>query len=113
MWSKHRLLQLVESKLKGCRLILVSNREPYIHRFVGGEIECERPASGLAVALDPIMRACGGMWIAHGSGDADHDAVNAQDWVRVPPEDPSYTLRRVWLSKEQESRYYYGMANQG
>jgi trehalose 6-phosphate synthase len=113
MWTQQRLMELIESKLKGYRLILVSNREPYIHRFVGGQIQCERPASGLAIALDPIMRTCGGVWIAHGSGDADRDVVNAENCVRVPPDDPSFTLRRIWLSKELETRYYYGLANQG
>jgi len=113
MWTRQRLMELIESKLKGHRLIMVSNREPYIHRFVGDRILCEQPASGLAIALDPIMRACGGVWIAHGSGDADHDFVDGEDRVRVPPDAPAFTLRRVWLSKELETRYYYGLANQG
>ena len=113
MWTKESLLELVETRMKGHKFILVSNREPYIHRFAGTTIECERPASGLTLALDPIMRACGGVWIAHGSGDADQEVVGANDKVRVPPENPSFTLRRVWLTREQELGYYYGLANQG
>ena len=113
MWTKQGLLELLQSKLQGYKMILVSNREPYIHRHVGDQVECDQPASGLTIALDPIMRACGGTWIAHGSGNADHEVVDSADRVRVPPDDPSYTLRRVWLSKQQEMRYYYGLANQG
>jgi len=111
VWTKDSLHGLVQEKLRGYRLIVVSNREPYIHRYSGGQIECERPASGMAAALDPIMRACGGTWIAHGSGDADRLMVDDHDRLEVPPEDPQYTLRRVWLSRQEEQGYYYGLAN--
>ena len=94
-------------------MIVVANREPYSHRFAGDSIECIRPASGMASALDPIIRASGGIWVAHGSGDADRLTVDEHDHVRVPPEDPTYTLRRVWLTKEQEEGYYHGLANEG
>ena len=113
MWTKQGLLELIDSKLKDYRLILVSNREPYIHRYAANQIECDQPASGLALALDPIMRTCGGTWIAHGSGDADREMVNRNNCVLVPPDNPTFKLRRVWLTKEQEMRYYYGLANQG
>jgi trehalose 6-phosphate synthase len=111
VWTKDALHGLIQEKLRGYRLIVVSNREPYIHHYSGGQIECERPASGMAAALDPIMRACGGTWIAHGSGDADRSMVDDHDRLAVPPDDPQYTLRRVWLSKQQEQEYYYGLAN--
>jgi trehalose-6-phosphate synthase len=78
-----------------------------------GGIECIQPASGLTVALDPIMRATGGTWVAHGSGDADRVTVDSSGHVGVPEADPRYTLRRVWLDEETESRYYYGLANEG
>jgi trehalose 6-phosphate synthase len=113
MWTKEGLLELIEARLRDYRFILVSNREPYVHRYSGRQIECVQPASGLAVALDPIMRACGGTWIAHGSGDADRTTVDNNDRVLVPPHDPRFTLRRVWLNRRQEERYYYGLANQG
>ena len=113
MWTKEGLLELTRSKLLDYRFILVSNREPYVHSYSGGEIECAQPASGLTVALDPIMRACGGTWVAHGSGDADRRMVDANSHVGVPPGEPRFTLRRVWLTKQQETRYYYGLANQG
>src|SRR5450432_3576154 len=71
------------------------------------------PASGLVTALEPILRACDGTWVAHGSGDADRETVDKHDCLRVPPEEPRYTLRRVWLSREQEEGYYYGFANEG
>ena len=112
-WNKRALHQLVAKDFQGVRMIAVSNREPYIHRRNGAKIECIQPASGLTVALDPILRATGGTWIAHGSGDADRLAVDARNHVAVPPDAPSYTLRRVWLSEDTEERYYYGLANEG
>jgi alpha,alpha-trehalose-phosphate synthase [UDP-forming] len=111
MWTKDVLLSLVESRLAEQRLIVVANREPYIHRWAGDHIECIQPASGMATALDPVMRACGGVWVSHGGGDADGETVDEHDHVPVPPDAPEYTLRRVWLSKEQEERYYYGLSN--
>lgn len=113
MWTKDTLQQLLRDRFRGVPFIAVSNREPYIHRLVGGGIECYQPASGLTVALDPIMQATGGTWVAHGSGDADRLTVDNQDHVRVPPEAPRYTVRRVWLDKETEEHYYYGLANEG
>lgn len=110
--DREKLQQLVSDKLEGHSFIVVSNREPYIHSWVGGEIKCLRPASGLTVALDPVMQACGGIWIAHGSGDADPDVTDKEGRVLVPPEAPRYTLKRVWLSKEEEAGYYDGFSNQ-
>jgi len=99
--------------MRGLKFIAVSNREPYIHEHGSGRIECLKPASGLTAAIDPIMRASGGVWIAYGSGAADRIAVDARQHVRVPPEDPAYNLRRVWLPAEMEREYYYGLANEG
>jgi trehalose-6-phosphate synthase len=112
MWTREDLHQLVEQKLGGYLFVVVSNREPYIHRYSGEEIGCEMPASGLTTALDPVVRACSGTWVAHGSGDADREVVDAGDRVRVPPENPKYSLRRVWLSKAEEDGYYYGLSNE-
>src|SRR5579863_2237286 len=112
-WTKQRLLDLIANRMQDVRFIAVSNREPYIHRRIGGSIRCVQPASGLATALDPVMRACGGVWVAHGSGDADREVSGEHGRLGVPPEDPSYTLRRVWLSKRLEEEYYYGLSNEG
>jgi trehalose 6-phosphate synthase len=94
-------------------LVVIANREPYIHQRKGDKIEVIRPASGLVTALEPILRQCGGLWIAHGSGSADMEVTNAQGEVAVPPEKPTYTLKRVTLSKEEEEGYYYGFSNEG
>lgn len=112
-WTKENLKALVLDRLRGVKLIAVSNREPYIHVRDGRGVQCITPASGLATAIDPILRASGGVWVAHGSGNADRSVTDRHDRVKVPPEQPSYTLRRVWLSKEIEADYYYGLANQG
>ncbi len=94
--------------------MVVSNREPYIHNHnKDGEVTLQTPASGLVSALEPVMRACGGVWIAHGSGSADRESVDRNDRVAVPPDNPAYSLRRVWLSEEEQDGYYYGFANEG
>jgi len=113
MWDKASLHDLIANKMTDYQMIVVANREPYIHRFAGDSIECIRPASGMAAALDPIMRAAGGVWVGHGSGDADRATVDQSNRVAVPPEDPAYTLRRVWLTKEEEEGYYHGLSNGG
>jgi alpha,alpha-trehalose-phosphate synthase [UDP-forming] len=113
MWTKDALQELIQNKLGGRKLILVGNREPYLHRFVGNQIECVPPASGMVSALEPIMRACGGVWIAHGSGNADRRTADAKGRLAVPPDEPQYTLRRIWLTKEQQEGYYNGAANEG
>ncbi len=113
IWSREGLHELIEREFSGIPLIAVSNREPYIHRRTSSGVECIEPASGLTVALDPILRAAGGTWVAHGSGDADRLVVDRFDRVSVPPGNPSYRLRRVWLDPELEERYYYGLANEG
>jgi trehalose-6-phosphate synthase len=112
MWTAERLRISVQSRPLGS-LFVVSNREPYMHVHQGKNIEALVPASGLVTALEPILRACNGTWIAYGSGDADRSMVDEHDRLRVPPDGPEYTLRRVWLTKEEEQGYYYGFANEG
>jgi trehalose 6-phosphate synthase len=113
IWSPDMLRGVLREKLLGDEVIVVSNREPFVHLHRGGKIVVHRPASGLVTAMEPVMRACSGTWIAHGSGDADVDTVDEHDRIRVPPDKPAYTLRRVWLSEEEEKGYYYGFANEG
>jgi alpha,alpha-trehalose-phosphate synthase [UDP-forming] len=113
-WTADRLAVHVRSRLEDDgRLFVVSNREPYAHVRRGRSLEVSVPPSGLVTALEPVLRACDGTWIAHGSGDADMEATDRGGHLRVPPEDPQYTLRRVWLTKEEEQGYYYGFANEG
>jgi trehalose-6-phosphate synthase len=112
LWNKEKLINLVNDKLNDYQLILVSNREPYMHVYQGGEVEVIMPASGMAIALDSLMQACGGTWIAAGSGEADREAYGGLDAVMVPPKDPKYKLRRVWLTKQEERDYYFGFSNE-
>jgi trehalose 6-phosphate synthase len=115
-WTPQRLKQLVDTQLKGTQVTVVSNREPYIHSHDGGPdgpIVVSHPASGLVTALEPVMRATGGLWVAHGSGNADHEASDPKGRLRVPPGDESYLLKRVWLTQEEEAGYYYGFSNEG
>ncbi len=92
-------------------LVLVSNREPYTHEREDGELRVVRPTGGLTSALDPMMASIGGTWIAWGSGDGDSEVTDENDCVRVPPESPTYDLKRVFLSDEQVTNYYYGYSN--
>jgi trehalose 6-phosphate synthase len=112
-WTPESLRAILRQDLQGEAVLVVSNREPYIHVRQDGRIEVQRPASGLVTAMEPIMRACSGTWIAHGSGSADRDTVDDRNRVDVPPGNPSYRIRRVWLTKEEEAGYYYGLANEG
>ena len=113
LWTADRLKDHMRAELGGKKLYLVSNREPYVHEKDGQEIRCVVPAGGLVTALDPVMRVCDGLWIAHGSGDADRETVEKNDTLRVPPGDPAYTLKRIWLTREEEDGYYNGFANEG
>jgi trehalose 6-phosphate synthase len=114
VWSAERLRDLLGERLGEERVIIVANREPYIHnREPGGGVKVLHPASGLVTALEPVMRACSGVWVAHGSGSADRETVDRHGRVRVPPGDEAYALRRVWLTPEEERGYYYGFANEG
>jgi trehalose 6-phosphate synthase len=113
IWTPERLKVEMENLLQKKKMIVVSNREPYMHIHEGKEIKCIVPASGMITAMEPILKACSGLWIASGSGDADKETVNKHDKVEVPPEEPKYTLRRLWLTKEEEAHFYYGFSNEG
>src|ERR1700733_2978292 len=113
-WTPQALRQVVHDHLNSAQVLIVSNREPYIHNYDADHRPVMQvPASGMVTALEPIMRACAGTWIAHGAGPGDRETVDRFDHIRVPPDDPSYTLRRVWLTSEQEQGYYYGFSNEG
>jgi trehalose 6-phosphate synthase len=112
-WTPERLRVHVRSKLGDRPFFVVSNREPYMHTYRGKNVEVSVPASGLVTAIEPILRTCQGTWLAHGSGDADRETVDERDCLPVPPDEPQYTLKRVWLTKEEEGGYYFGFSNEG
>ena len=114
IWTDETLKHILKKHLNGERVVVLSNREPYTHeRQPDGGLKVVSPASGLVTALEPVVRACSGVWIAHGSGSADRGSVDRYDRVRVPPGERSYDLRRVWLTAAEEDGYYYGFANEG
>jgi trehalose-6-phosphate synthase len=113
LWTAERLRASIHKRLRGSSLFVISNREPYEHVHGSSGVEVRVPASGLVTALEPILYACDGTWIAHGAADADREMVDANDRLRVPPDHPHYTLRRIWLTKEEEQGYYLGFANEG
>jgi trehalose-6-phosphate synthase len=112
-WTPLALQQIVREYMGSPEMFIISNREPYIHNQSPNGPIVQVPASGMVTALEPIVRACAGTWIAHGSGSADREVVDKRDHVRVPPEEPAYTLRRVWLSEQEEEGFYYGFSNEG
>ena len=112
-WTPTSLKTILHEQLAGDQVLIVSNRQPYVHNWRDQKIEVQVPASGLVSALEPVMRACSGVWIAHGNGSADRDVVDTRSHVGVPPEHPAYEIRRVWITSEEEAGYYYGFANEG
>lgn len=112
-WTAERLKEFIKDILKGRNIFMVSNREPYIHTKNGGKITYYVPASGPVTAIEPVMQACGGTWIANGSGEADKLVVDKNSKIKVPPDEPKYTLKRIWLTEEEETGYYFGFSNEG
>ncbi|MBK8179290.1 MAG: trehalose-6-phosphate synthase [Planctomycetes bacterium] len=123
-WTPERLRETLRQRLSGERILVLANREPYVHqRDAAGRLQVMHPASGLVTALEPVLRACSGTWIAHGSGSADRETADRKGRLRVPPrpdgaparpgEPGTYVLRRVWLEPAMEHGYYYGFANEG
>jgi len=110
-WSKKTVIDLVKNKLRDSLFIVASNRQPYIHKFVKGKIECLRGPGGVVTALDPVMQELKGLWVCCGSGDADR-FIAQNNKVKVPPYNPSYEIKYIWLSKEENLGYYYGFSNQ-
>lgn len=112
-WTADRLSAFVQDLLKGRSIFVVSNREPYVHTRVGNRNEYYVPASGMVTAISAIMEATGGTWIAQGTGNADRLVVDQDDKIGVPPNDPKYILKRVWLSDEEKKGFYDGFSNEG
>lgn len=110
-WTAGRLQEFIKASIKDREIFIVSNGEPYMNTKVRGKIEWKVPAGGVVTALEPVMEACGGTWIANGSGEADKETADEHGRVRVPPEEPSYTLKRIWIPKEDMKGYYDGFSN--
>ncbi|MEO8147191.1 MAG: trehalose-6-phosphate synthase [Bacteroidia bacterium] len=113
IWTPERLKVEVGNILQNKKMVVVSNREPYMHIHEGKNIKCIVPASGMITAMEPILKACGGLWIASGTGDADRETVDKNNKLQVPPDEPKYTLKRLWQTKEEEDHFYYGFSNEG
>ncbi|MCM2324258.1 MAG: trehalose-6-phosphate synthase, partial [Oligoflexia bacterium] len=113
VWTSGRLRNKTQDLFGESRVCVIANREPYIHNRKGKSIEVQFPASGLVSAVEPIVRACSGLWIGHGSGSADKETSSRSGTLFVPPGNPEYALKRVWLTREEEQGYYYGLSNEG
>ncbi|MDO8552211.1 MAG: trehalose-6-phosphate synthase [bacterium] len=111
-WTAERLKEFIKAHLKDRPIFILSNGEPYVNTKVRGEVKWTTPAGGVITAMEPVMEACGGMWIAHGSGAADRETAGADGKLSVPPEEPKYTLKRVWVSPKDAKGYYNGFSNE-
>lgn len=111
MWTRETLQQFVREKLSEYQFLVVSCREPYSHSIEKGQIVCKRGTGGVVTAIDPVMQACRGTWIAYGNGSADKRVSDSMGRVQVPCDNPSYTLKRIWLTKEEERGFYFGYSN--
>ena len=112
-WTKERLREFVKDILKNRKIIVASNTEPFVHSKQGNKINAFMPSSGLVTAIEPVMEACGGTWIAYGSGNGDKFVVDKDDKINLPPQEPKYTLKRIWLTEEEIRCYYNGFSNEG
>ncbi len=113
-WTAEHLQTWLDAFDRSGPIVVLANREPIRHdRAPDGSIVVRRSASGLVTALEPLLQACSGVWVAHGAGTADRVVVDRRDGLDVPPASPTYPLRRVWLDDHEERGYYYGFANEG
>lgn len=113
MWTKRQLQETMKGSLSDYLLVVASNRQPYSHLVKSGRLTCVRQSGGLVTALDPVMQAVEGVWVAEGTSPHDRQVVDENGKVLLPPENPSYSLRRIFLSKEERDGYYYGYSNEG
>ena len=105
-WTSERLKEFIKAYLKNRPIFIVSNQEPYIHQKIKNEIKYSIVPSGLNTAVNAVMEACGGVWIAHGGGDADRETADENGKLKVPPNDPRYTLKRIWLLEKEFGGHY-------
>lgn len=113
LYTANDLRGTLQKKFPGGEVIVVSNSEPYLHTHTSTGITLQRPVSGVVTALESIISASAGKWIAHGSGSADRECTDASGNIKVPPEDPAYCLRRIWLNEKEKKGYYHGFSNEG
>ena len=116
-WTQERLRSVARELFADAPLVIVSNREPYLHHLDEenqNDLTWRRPPGGLVSSLDPVMQAIeGGLWVAQGTGEGDRLSVDASGRVPVPPDNPTYTLKRIWLEQAEIEGYYDGFANEG
>ena len=112
MWDKNVLQDLMKEKLAKYKFIIVSNRQPYVFDYVGRKVKCTKTIGGLVTAMDPVMQASEGVWVAASSGDADNSVIDKNNIVKVPPEKSAYSMKLINLTKNEEQGYYYGYSNQ-
>src|SRR3989338_9597591 len=104
--------ELAQKILQGIPFVVATTREPYEHVRKAKTLTLQRTIGGVTAALEPVMEATQGTWIAWGSGEADREAVDDHERVGIPAKKPQYHLRRVWLTENEVRDYYEGHVNQ-
>jgi trehalose 6-phosphate synthase len=99
-WTAERLPEWLETFHSGDPIVVLANRQPL--RAPDGSIVVTHSASGLVTAVERLIRAWSEVWVAHGAGTADGLVVDRRDRLDVPPANPLYWLRRVWLDADEE-----------
>ena len=113
-WTSERLKEFIKAYLKDQRIFLVFTQEPYKYSNIKGVVSYKLLANGVATAFEPLMEACDGMWIAQSSNAKDKDKNEDENIVlKVPPDNPKYTLKRVWLTEQEEIGYNKGYSVEG
>ena len=113
-WSPATLRTLLEEELPGTQVIVVSNREPYIHERTNGSDRLQRPASGLV----DRARAGDARLLRH--LDRARQRLGRPRHRRSPrPRRGAARRARLYCCaasgsrEEEEEGYYYGFANEG
>ncbi len=105
-WTAERLKEFIKAYFKNRPIYVITHREPYIHTKTKNGIIYNTVASGAIAALQSVMEACGGTWLAYGSGNADRETADKDGNIAVPPDEPRYTLKRIWLKDKEAQRHY-------
>ena len=113
-WSPKTLQDLLRNTLPDAEIIAVSNREPYIHNRSPNGIVVQTAGERLGVgAGTDHARVWRRLDRARQRQRRPGNGRQTRPHPRAPEASPAYTLRRVWITEEEQDGYYYGFANEG
>jgi trehalose 6-phosphate synthase/phosphatase len=93
------------------RLVVVSNRLPYVlDKQAGGGWTLKPGSGGLVTALLPVLRDRGGIWI--GWPGVTDEVPDIAAVLRQASRGTGYSFEPVLLSQEEVDKYYHGYSNE-